>query len=433
MGISFGELVHNYAGPYGRDGKWFLTEFITNAIKELHLPLTRFYGVDDDPWSITESLDKTANLATKLGISQNDIVLQLEPNAKATFTPEDWGKAVKYSLSKKYGFNLWEVQNEPYQGEERGYKSYTSKTYIAQVKDVSRVLKTLQPDAKIGIGVSHSGRRKEWREDIIQNAAGSYDFVCPHYYSFNNNAHSESFETLALGENYKKFETINEVRQLIDRANPSKRVEVIDTEWGLHTETDEISDPEKNNINGNIIGTLHRAVRLIYYIRESMLEGASQWMLIVPRGSPGFAVIPMKGNKLFVHYYLNYYFGRHVGDEVLDISGTCPFFSEEKVKMPVIPTLVTKSSDGKTLYIIAANGTEKQALICNINIKGFKAGKAKGIKLTQSDLKAPALVDKESDLISPTIVDIKDEGNSIKFTSPAHSVSFITLSEKGAK
>ena len=436
MGISFGELVHNYAGPYGRNGKWFLNEFTTNALKELHLPLTRFYGVDDDPWSITESLDKAAELAGKLGIQQNNIVLQLEPNAahatKATFTPADWAKAVKYSVGKKYGFDLWEVQNEPYMGG----KAYTAKSYTDQVINVSKAVKAVQPEAKIGLAISQTGGKgseKEWRDGLIQNAAGYYDFVCPHYYSFNNNAHAESFETLVLGENYKKFETIKEVRNLIDKANPAKKVEVIDTEWALHTETDEVSDPEYNNINGNVIGALHRAVRLIYYIRESIMEGASQWMLLVPRGSPGFGVIPMKGNKLFIHYYLNYYFGRYVGDEVVDISGTCPFFSEEKVKMPVIPTLVTKSSDGKTLFIIAANGTEKQTLVCNINLKGFKAGKAKGIKLTQTDLKAPALVDKESDIVSPTIVDIRDDGGSIKFTSPAHSVSFITLNEKGAK
>ena len=29
--------------------------------------------------------------------------------------------------------------------------------------------------------------------------------------------------------------------------------------------------------NGNVVGLVHRAVRMIYYTREGMLKGASSW------------------------------------------------------------------------------------------------------------------------------------------------------------
>ena len=43
--------------------------------------------------------------------------------------------------------------------------------------------------------------------------------------------------------------------------------------------------------NANIIGTLHRAVRLIYYAREDILRGASGWQMLSRIDAPGFGIL----------------------------------------------------------------------------------------------------------------------------------------------
>ncbi|MCJ7822022.1 MAG: hypothetical protein MUQ26_02895, partial [Armatimonadetes bacterium] len=139
--------------------------------------------------------------------------------------------------------------------------------------------------------------------------------------------------------------------------------------------------------------------------------------------------------------YLNYYLGRHVGDEVLDISGTCPYYEKSgvsadyhwltepyDVSLPKAPVLATKSADGKHLYIVAAHGTADESLPCRVELKGFRAGSVEGMRLTQSGIDSPALVEKESDVIGPLPVTIGPDGETLEFECAARSVSFITVS-----
>ncbi len=88
---------------------------------------------------------------------------------------------------------------------------------------------------------------------------------------------------------------------------------------------------------------------------------------------------------------------------------------------------MTRSKDGKRLYLVVANGTANESFPCTVDLTGFRAATAEGKRLTQDGIDAPALVEKESDVVSALPVKLGRGGATLTFEAAAHSVSFIAL------
>jgi hypothetical protein len=89
--------------------------------------------------------------------------------------------------------------------------------------------------------------------------------------------------------------------------------------------TPEGKEPDYEDRHANIIGTIHRAVRLIYYAREAILRGASGWQMFSRLGGQGFGILSQDApNQRFMLDWLYYYFNRHLGEWVLPTDGTAP-------------------------------------------------------------------------------------------------------------
>ena len=142
--------------------------------------------------------------------------------------------------------------------------------------------------------------------------------------------------------------------------------------------------------NANIFGVLHRAVRLIYYAREGMLRGASSWQMLNRLSAPGFGILGQEApEKRFMLYWLYYYFNRHVGEQVLDMDGTAPYYTPAEGDDPTLkpgdypgpltPVLVTLSADGKTIYVVIANGSWDKTVPCKMSWSNFTAAGRGGV------------------------------------------------------
>src|SRR5208283_1865585 len=141
-------------------------------------------------------------------------------------------------------------------------------------------------------------------------------------------------------------------------------------------------------------------------------------------------------NKRTMLYWLYYYFDRHVGDRVLDISGTAPFYTLKKVKVPnqtgpvsvpATPAMATASEDGTTMYFMIVNGSWDKDMPCTVGLKNFAVKTAEGVLLKNDDLKALPVLDKKEDFV--TSLPVKASPASIEFTLPGHGIVFITLKQ----
>lgn len=449
MGISFFNLW-DYVPIYSRtSGEWILNEHATKAIEDLHVPFSRTYWLDPGQsgrvaWDLKGAIDRVAQMCQRFGIRQEDFVLELERQAyRQSTSPETWAGAVRYSKEKGYRFRLWEVCNEPYGLGGPRDDPWKPQDYVAHVKEVYKAVKAVRPDAQIGMAADLSPwnhfQATQTDNPMLGQLAGYYDFVCPHYYCHMKNVDQVPFERITFeGNAWVMSAYVRPMRVLLAKYNPGRKIEILDTEWGMHGYNSGGGRADDANRNANIAGTLHRAIRMIYYLNEGLVEGASQWGMLSPANAPGFGIVAINDDRRFLPYYLNYYLSRHVGDDVLSVSGTCPYYEKAGVKFdykperydisfPKVPVLVTKSADGKRLYLVAANGTASEGFPCRVDLKGFRAQTTAGRRLFQSSIDAPALVERESDVMTPFPVTVLADGQSIEFPCAPHSVSFVTL------
>jgi alpha-L-arabinofuranosidase len=435
-GISFHRVCGWTGQPYDRQGAYTLAPELEQAIRDLRLPMTRFYAVGDEPFGVEGALDRAFEMVGKVGVPAARTVLELETQgATSKLPPEVWAKAAAYVRQKGYGFTCWEVANEPYIT--RGDAAFkTPDEYLAHVRAVSAALRQAQPGCQVGLAISDS---QNWGNSLLKEAAGSYDFVVGHYYAFAREIHRRKFEVAVLTENYATLDRILRANALIQAYNPGREVYQLDTEWGVHSGGPNGEVADSVNRNANIFGTLHRAVRLIYYAREGMLRGASSWQMLSQINNQGFGVLAQETpTQRFMIYWLYYYFNRHVGAQVLASAGTAPYYTpaagDDPLSQagafpgPLTPLLATLSQDGNELYLILANGSWDKAAPLSVALRNFPARKANAVCLSSADPDATPLLERKEDFVSELPLQLV--GDALTGTLPPHSAVFVTLQRR---
>jgi hypothetical protein len=431
-GISFHRVCGWTGEPYDREGKYTLHPAVEAAIRDLRLPMTRFYAVGDEPFGLEAALDRVAELVGKVGVPREWTVVELETQgADRKLAPAVWAQALRYCRAKGYGFRFWEVCNEPYLGVP-SIIFRTPQDYVSHFREVSAALHAVDPKVQVGLAL---GSDTPWRSPVLKECAGLYDFVVGHYYAVSD-VDRRKFEVVTLSENYRKLDEILRTNALIRAYNPGRKVYQLDTEWGMISSGPQGEDADYVDRNANIFGVLHRAVRLIYYAREGMLRGASSWQMLNRLNAQGFGIVTQEApEKRFMLYWLYWFFNRHLGDQLLQLAGTAPYYSpaagdDSSLKAgeyagPQTPVLATVSADRKTLYLMIANGSWDQRTPCAVTLQHFAARGAEAVLLSSSDPNAKPLLERREDFVQD--LPVRVSAASLACTLPPHSVAFITL------
>ena len=160
----------------------------------------------------------------------------------------------------------------------------------------------------------------------------------------------------------------------------------------------------------------------------NILRGASSWEMFSRTKSPGFGILtPDEPKKAFLIYWLYYYFNRHVGESVVEIDGTAPYYSPEgKPSGPLTPILATLSKDGRTLYLVAVNASWDRKIPASVELRGFTPVRIQAVTLSQDNKDANPLVDRREDAVSKLPVTVT--GSRLTFELPPHCAAFIEVS-----
>ncbi len=428
-GVSF----HRVAGwprlPFDKNGRYVLPPDLEEAVRQMRLPMTRFYALGDEPFGLEAAIDKAAEFLDRIGVPQAATPLEFEiQGATSRLSPEVWARGVRHSVGRGYRFRHWEIANEPYVGAAR--RAFpTADSYLEHFLAVSKALRQAQPEARIGMAIYH--RSPAWGNYLLKRAAGHYDFVVPHYYC-SLNVQRCSFEDVVLGANYQILDEALKVNALMRLYNPGRPVCQYDTEWGMHSSGPQGERADYVNRNANIFGMMHRAVRLIHYLREGMLRGASSWEMFTYRRAPGFGFLAQDAPQLrSMTYWLYYHFNRHAGRWVLPIDGTSPYCEGSTggrtCRGPLTPVVATLSDDERRAFLILANGSWNRAVPCRIEVRGLPVRRAEAVVLSHSDPDGHPLLERKADLVGDLPVSV--DGPRLAFTLPPHAVTFVTLEQ----
>ena len=432
-GVSFHRVCGWTGQPYNKEGDYTLAPELETAIREMRLPMTRLYAVGDEPFGLEAAIDKAADIARRAGVAEERCVLEFErQGAETSLTPQTWARGVTHSLRRGYKFHRWEIANEPYASLwGHGQAFPTPESFIEHFQAVSRAIRAVDPQAQLGVDIHHDNVK--WGNSLLKQLAGSYDFVAPHYYC-GANVRSLPFEEIALTENYRMLDRALRIQALIRAYNHDRDVYQYDTEWGMICSAPDGRDADHEGRNANIIGTLHRAVRLIYYAREDILRGASGWQMLNRLDAPGFGILAQEApNQRFMLYWLHYYFNRHVGEWALATDGTAPYYQptraadQRRFSGPLTPVLATLSRDERALALVIANGSWTRAVPCRVALRNFAADRITGVVLSSDNLDASSLLARKEDAVQD--FPVTREGNTVTCTLPPHAVVFVTLEE----
>ncbi len=431
-GVSFHRVCGWTGQPYDRKGVYTLRPEVEEAIRELRLPMTRFYAVGDEPFGVEAALDKAAEMCRRVGVRQDHCVLEFEEQgASRKLPPETWAQGVSHALRQGYQFHYWEIANEPYAALwGHGGAFPTVEAFITHFKAVSDAIRRVDPQAQIGMDIDAEHVR--WGNYVLQQLAGCYDFVAPHHYC-GANVHKLSFEDITLSENYRMLDRALRVNALLRLYNGDRPVYQYDTEWGMICSTPEGKEADYEDRNANILGTVHRAVRLIYYAREDIVRGAGGWQMLSRLNAQGFGILSQEApNQRFLLYWLYYYFNRHVGQWVLPMDGTAPYHQPKQEAGefggPLTPVVATLSADGNEIYLVMANGSWTRAVPCRVKLRDFRAAKAGGIVISSDKPDGKPLLEKKEEAVSGFPVATTPE--ELSCTLGPHSVMFITVSRE---
>jgi hypothetical protein len=428
-GLSISGLSR-WSNPLTRAGVYEQPQALEEAVRDLRLPMTRFYGLVDgdlDSNSLEIAIDQAVLLMDRFGIPRQASIIEPEPvHANTRLSVDDWRRLVSYAQHKNLGIRHWEIGNEVWlsvYGREYGGRAFaTASDYVRHVIEVSQAVKAIQPDAQIGVSILTG--QIQWCDQVLAGAAGHYDFVCPHLYDFAK-LDANSFEEVVIAGNHARFAEAQTINAILRACNPQRDVAIYDSEWGLHD--DSVMKPWTEARNGNQMGMLYRAVRMIYYARENMVRGASGWVLFSQASDPGFLVIAKnKPEKRSMMYWLYHQFNRHLGERVLEITGTVPFLTSTTGGYPLAPIIATLSKDESQLFVIIANGSKELSYPADLSVAGFESKRSAAKVLRHDNLQADALLERDADFVHDLPLTVA--GKRVTFMVPSHSVVFITLS-----
>ena len=433
--VSFHRVNGNMGLPYNAAGEYKLMQEQEESIRALQLPWTRFFGLGDQQFSLETAIDGAANVVERAGIGAENTVLEFEDGqAKKKLTPEEWAGGIAYSRQKGYKFHWWEISNEPWVRTSKRVNVFNGpKDYVEHVKNVSAAIRKTDPNAKIGM--AFEPRWLGWGSSLLKNTAGQADFVTTHWYSFVDPT-TNPFELVVAGDNYLLLDQISRWNAALKAYNPGRDVYQWDTEWGLHALGKDGKTANDINQNGNIVGALYRVVRLIYYTREDIVRGASAWEMFGDRSNRwnSFALFPASGDKKSMLYWTHQIFNAHLGENVLEMSGTAPFYTPTApsdrsrgipLGGPLTPASVTLSADEKTMFVTIANASWDKNVPLELSVANFAAREVSGVRLSNDDVTRPGLLDDKSEFVHD--FPVKMDGAKLVATIPAHSAVFLTL------
>ena len=396
LGVAVQRTAFGQIGPFNNNFEYILPKKIEKRIRSLKIPMTKIFGWhggkingNDTLAVLKKELDSANEICRRLNIPEEWTILELERQfgRNASLNPVLYDSVVSYSARRGYGFRIWRIKNEI-------YRNWSPVEYSTHLKGVVPAIRKNQPNSMIAIAIPEKNRK--WTQKIIELTQGKYDILMPHLYA-NLPTWEYKFEDIIAAQNFKIFSKIIELKSLIAgyQGKGGKRVLIIDGEWGLNSPGKNGEKPLFNPLNGNILGVIHRAYRLVYYIRENLVDGAIAWNLlnvIKRRGKPsqGFSLLFTDApNKTSLLYWLYYLFRRHIGKYVVKVRGSVPFFTSKKLrvgnisKFPITAGLATYTPDSSVLFLVITNSSYSDTLTGHISIMGNPGiNKVNGISLS---------------------------------------------------
>jgi alpha-L-arabinofuranosidase len=310
-----------------------------------------------------------------------------------------------------FGVKFWEVGNEIWGDWVRGHSD--AATYARNYNRYAQAMRAVDPSIKL---IAVGDNDMNWNRTVLREAGNNIDYLAIHHYYGRREMRGDLSNLMARPLFFERFYA--QVQQLLSELG-LVRIKLAINEWGLDLPTERQYSMEAALYGARLMNVFERSGEIVEMSAVSDLVN----------GWPG-GIIQAGRNSLFVSpiYLVNQLYAEHRGDRLLASRVESPTFntSHEGANIPYLDTTVSRTADGKTIFIKAVNTSRTSALLTTIDIHG-------AIPRARAELKtitAPSF-NAANDFSRPDAVFVQrrflPSAPRFVVTLPKHSVSVIVL------
>jgi alpha-L-arabinofuranosidase len=313
-----------------------------------------------------------------------------------------------------FGVKFWEVGNEIWGNWVRGHSD--AETYARNYNRYAHAMRAVDPSIKL---IAVGDNDMNWNRTVLREAGRNIDYLAIHHYYGRREMRGDPLNLMARPLFFERFYT--QVQQLLSELGLT-RVKLAINEWGLDLPSERQYSMESALYAARLMNVFERSGEIVEMSAVSDLVN----------GWPG-GIIQAGRNSVFVSpiFLVNQLYAEHRGDQRLASSVNGPTFntSHEGTNIPCLDAVVSRTADGKTIFIKAVNANQTSALLTTINIEGvIPASRAELKTVTASSL------DVANSFSRPNAVSIQKRmltsGRTFVVTLPKHSISVIAVKIK---
>jgi alpha-N-arabinofuranosidase len=321
----------------------------------------------------------------------------------------------KYGNEEPYNVKYWALGNEIDGPWQMGQKS--AEDYVKFAKEAAKLIRWVDRDVKlVASGASNYrpddfNRWIDWNDYILQEMVGTIDYISVHRYVTEALKEDRGFSSM-VSLNLDLDQKIEMVEALILKAmmksGSERPVYISFDEWGAR--------------GRGLVGPLMVALHLNSFVRHAdVVKMANLTML---SSLVGHSPEGNYKNSLFMAFYL---YSNNCHGTALDVSTRCETYSNEIFDdIPYLDVSAAINESARMLILNVVNRHETDAIETEVILQtGEFTGNATVHAVNGETLDATNTREKQEVQIATD--DIKFQGNTIRYTFPAHSLTQIEV------
>ena len=368
--------------------------------------------------------DEFIQFARRVG-AEPSITVNVEGRGATADEAAAWVEYCNGSPASKYGairaangnsqpfhVKFWEVGNEIWGDWVRGHSN--AATYANNLKRYIEKMKAVDPSIKI---IASGDNNLDWNRTVLTIAGKNIDYLAVHHYygarEMNGDIHNLSAHPL----HYEAF--YHQMQQMIHELVPGRDIKLAINEWNTSLPLPRQHSMESALYAARLMNVFERSGDLVQMTAVSdMVNG---W---------NGGIVQASRHAVFITptYLVNQLYASHLGRERLSSTLESPAFdsSLEGKAVPTVDAVVSRSSDGRQLFVKAVNTDPKKAVITKVSLKGVSVSNKAKIEILNGDSFTTSNDFSHPESVSVSVHPI-EAGQTFTITLPEHSVSVITL------
>ncbi|HXJ87520.1 MAG TPA: alpha-L-arabinofuranosidase C-terminal domain-containing protein [Candidatus Binatia bacterium] len=306
----------------------------------------------------------------------------------------------------------WEIGNEIFGDWVRGHSD--AATYANNLNRYIEKMKAIDPSIKI---IATGDNNLEWNRTVLKMAGKNIDYLSIHHYYGAAEMKGDANNLRARPLHYERF--YQEMQNMMQELVPGHEIKLAINEWNTSLPLPAQQSMQSALYGARLMNVFERSGNLVQMSAVSdMVNGWSGGIIQASRHA--VYVTPT--------YLVNRLYGTHMGRERLASTLHGPTFdsTQEGTAVPVIDAAVSRSADGRQMFVKVVNTDPARAVSMKIEVTGARVANqaqmetVNGAGLTASnDFAHPDVVQATSRTV--------DVGSVFSIDLPEHSVSVITM------